>query len=104
MTTENAVKEVADVRDKLLSEQGDVYSDYEVVVSGNDIIYKYYYISDYSDEMLESVKEALETDSTWSDTVKGIKDEIEQTSLIRPDTVTFAYYSFDGREIFKVTE
>ena len=104
MTTESAVKEVADVRDKLLSEQGDVYSDYEVVVSGNDIIYKYYYISDYSDEMLEIVKEALETDSTWSDTVKGIKDEIEQTSLIRPDTVTFAYYSFDGREIFKVTE
>ena len=54
--------------------------------------------------MLESVKKVLEADTSWSDTVNSVKDEIEQTSLIRPDTVTFAYYSSDGREIFRVTE
>ena len=104
MSTDSAQKEIKDVRSKLLTEHGDVYGDYEVKVSQNDIVYEYYYIPDYTDEMLESVKKVLEADTSWSDTVNSVKDEIEQTSLIRPDTVTFAYYSSDGREIFRVTE
>ena len=104
MSTDSAQKEIEDVRSKLLTEYGDVYGDYEVKVSQNDIVYEYYYIPDYTDEMLESVKKVLEADTSWSDTVNSVKDEIEQTSLIRPDTVTFAYYSSDGREIFRVTE
>ena len=104
MSTDSALTKIDDVRIRLLNEHGDVYCDYKVKVSGNDIVYEYYYIPDYTDEMLDSVKNVLETDTTWSETVNSVKDEIEQTSLIRPDSVTFAYYSSDGREIFKVTE
>ena len=49
-------------------------------------------------------KKALEDEKNWSDTINSIKDEIEQTSSIRPSSVTFIYYTSDKKELFKVRE
>ncbi len=50
------------------------------------------------------IKKALESDDSWAETIENVKDDIEQTSKIRPDTVTFIYFSFDGSEIYKITQ
>jgi len=104
MNTDAAKQEIETVKDQLLEQYGDVYSDYNMEVTENDLVYNYYYTADYDAETLEQVKEALAADTTWSDTIASVKDEIESTSKIRPTSVTFAYYSADGEEVFKVTE
>jgi len=104
MNTSAAKAEIDQVREDLLSQYGEVYSDYSLEVKENDLIYNYYYTADYDADMLASIKEALEADTSWSSTIEGVKDEIEQSSKIRPTSVTFAYYSADGEEVFKVTE
>ena len=104
MNTSAAKAEIDKVREDLLAQYGEVYSDYSLEVKENDLIYNYYYTADYDADMLASIKEALEADASWSDTIEGVKNEIEQSSKIRPNSVTFAYYSADGEEVFKVTE
>ena len=96
--------EVEKVRTELLEQFGDVYSDYALECTENDLVYKYYYTADYDADMLAQIKEALAADTSWSSTIAGVKDEIEASSKIRPTSVTFAYYSADGEEVFSVTE
>ncbi|MBO4808222.1 MAG: DUF4854 domain-containing protein [Lachnospiraceae bacterium] len=96
--------EVEKVRTELLEQFGDVYSDYALECTENDLVYKYYYTADYDAEMLAQIKEALAADTSWSSTIAGVKDEIEKSSKIRPTSVTFAYYSASGEEVFSVTE
>lgn len=47
--------------------------------------------------------DTLEADDSWSETIITIKDEIEQSCAIRPDSVTFVYYTADGQELFTIT-
>ena len=104
MSTEEAKAKTQEVRDSILSQNCEIYGDYSMEVSSNDIVYKYYYLSDLSDENIEKIKKALEDETTWSETINNIKDEIEQTSSIRPSSVTFIYYTSDEKELFKVKE
>ena len=104
MSSEEAKAQVQAVKDSILSQNCEIYGDYDMEISSNDVVYKYYYLDDLSDENIEKIKKALEDETTWSDSIKDIKDEIEQTSSIRPSSVTFIYYTSDGKELFKVKE
>ena len=104
MSTDRAKEQIMEVRNEVLSQNGEIYGDYSIEVKGNEIIYKYYFIPGLTDEELATVEETLREDSTWSDTIGSVKDDIEQASSIRPATITFAYYSSEGGEVFKVTE
>ena len=54
--------------------------------------------------VVQYIKEAFEAEDSWSETIESIKDEIEINSKIRPEKVTFVYYSADGNEIYKITQ
>lgn len=104
LNTDSAKQELEGTREQVLSQFEGVYSDYSFAVEGNNLTYNYYYSEDFDDEALDQVKEALEA-TEWSDTINSVKDEIEASAKIRPETVTFAYFNADGsREVFKVTE
>lgn len=103
MSSDSARDKISGVRESILSQNSDIYSDYSMTVSGNDITYNYYYLPEFSDETLDKIQDSLkETD--WSSTINSVKDEIEQTSSIRPASVTFAYYSADKKELFSIKE
>ena len=102
MSGDVAQNELSSTRSNILLLNGEAYSDYSVEISGNKLTYKYYF-NQYSDEELSYIKEALEADDSWSETIITIKDEIEQSCAIRPDSVTFVYYTADGQELFTIT-
>jgi hypothetical protein len=104
MSTESAKDKAQEVKNSILSQNRDIYSDYSMEISSNDVVYKYFYKADFSDEDIQKIKKALEDEKNWSDTINSIKDEIEQTSSIRPSSVTFIYYTSDKKELFKVRE
>lgn len=103
LTSDAAVAETEKAKEDLLSQYSDTYSDYAMEVSGNNLTYKYYYVEELS-ASADDLKAALEAESSWSDLITQTKDEIEKTSKIRPESVTFAYYTADGTEIFSITE
>ena len=78
----------------------------------NDYLIDYEVLANFIDKLIaekypnQSTAElkTLREDSTWPDTIGSVKDDIEQASSIRPATITFAYYSSEGGEVFKVTE
>ena len=102
LTSEAAVAETEKAKEDLLAQYSDTYSDYAMEVSGNNLTYKYYYVAEYSDSA-EDLKAALEG-TDWADLINQTKDSIEKETKIRPETVTFAYYTAEGTEIFSVTE
>ena len=104
MSSQMAKEEITNTTKEFLEATGDVYSDYDIEISGNDLIYSYYFVDDFDDEKLGYIKEAFEAEDSWSETIESIKDEIELNSKIRPEKVTFAYYSADGNEIYKITQ
>jgi hypothetical protein len=104
MSSAMAKKEFEKVKTEFLLDNGEVYSDYKMEISGNELIYSYYFVKEYDREKLDVIKKALESDDSWAETIENVKDDIEQTSKIRPDTVTFIYFSFDGSEIYKITQ
>ena len=104
MSTESAGDKALEVKNSILSQNCEIYSDYAMEISSNDVVYKYFYTADFSDEDIEKIKKALEDETNWPDTITNIKDEIEQTSSIRPSSVTFIYYTSDKKELFKVRE
>ena len=102
LTTEAAMQETEKVKEQLVTEYDGVYSDYKMEVTGNNIVYKYYYSEEYS-EYAEDLKAAL-AEEDWSATIENSKAEIEKSAKIRPESITFAYYTADGTEIYSVTE
>jgi len=104
MTAEAIQTETENVKKELLSSYGDVYSDYAMEVKENSIIYKYYYTADYTGEMVEALKASLKDSVDWSSSVNDVKNEIESSAKIRPESISFIYYTADGEEIFNYTE
>ncbi|MBR5355937.1 MAG: hypothetical protein IK121_03345 [Lachnospiraceae bacterium] len=104
MTADVIQKETENVKQELLTSYGDVYSDYAMEVKENSIVYKYYYTADYTGDMVEALKTSLKDSVDWSANVNNVKDEIEKASKIRPDSISFIYYTADGEEVFNYTE
>lgn len=105
MTVGDAKTELENQREEFMAQFGDVYCDYDMIVTNNDIVYKYFYVADFTDEDLDQIGAALAEDTSWSDTINTVKDDIESSAKIRPDSITFAYYNSDGsKEVFSITE
>ena len=106
MNSAEGQKMIADQKDQIVngSAFGGVYSDFDIETVENALTYKYYYSADFDADQIESIKAELPDSADWSTTIAGVKDEIENSSKIRPTSVTFAYYTADGEEIFTVTE
>ena len=96
-------KQIDEMMDQMLSIYSAYYSDVDYEIHGNDIIYKYYYSASVSQTGVDALKKGLETQD-FSSMVKSTKDDIEKEAGIRPTSVTFAYYTDKGTEIYSYKE
>lgn len=104
MSSKAAQTQLQETKDQIMAAYSDYYSDYDIEFSGNDIIYKYYYSSEFDEDTLSMVTATLESDDSWSSTIASTKEEMAKSTGITPDSITFAYYDANGNELFKVTE
>ncbi len=104
MSSKAAQTQLDQVKEQIMSTYADYYSDYDIEFSGNDIVYKYYYSSEFDEDTLSMVTATLESDDSWSSTIASTKDEMAKSTGITPDSITFVYYDANGNELFKVTE
>ena len=104
ISSTSAQTQLDQVKEQIMSTYADYYSDYDIEFSGNDIVYKYYYSSEFDEDTLSMVTATLESDDSWSSTIASTKDEMAKSTGITPDSITFVYYDANGNELFKVTE
>ena len=104
MSSKAAQTQLQETKDQIMAAYSDYYSDYDIEFSGNNIIYKYYYSSEFDEDTLSMVTATLESDDSWSSTIASTKEEMAKSTGITPDSITFAYYDANGNELFKVTE
>ena len=78
-----------------------VYKDASIEIKENTITYKYYYKNDYTDDQIAQVKEKLEN-SGLDKQIDSLKDSFEKSCKIRPDKVSFQYYTANGTHIATV--
>ena len=79
------------------------YRDATIVIEKNDITYKYWYKQEYTDEEIETLKAQLE-ESNLYDQIDGLKESFKRSSGIRPDTISFIYYSSDNKLIANISK
>ncbi len=96
-------QQIESMKSSVMNGFEDVYKDFEVKAEGNNLIYNYYFTSDY-DAMKDQLKSSLPDSMNWENEISKLKDEIEKTSKIRPESVTYAYFTSTGEEIFSVTK
>lgn len=104
MSTKAAQTQLEAAKEQIMSSYSDYYSDYDIEFSGNDIVYKYYYSSEFDEDTLSMVAATLESDDSWSSTIASTKSEMAKTTGITPTSITYVYYDANGNELFKVTE
>ncbi|MCR5116619.1 MAG: DUF4854 domain-containing protein [Lachnospiraceae bacterium] len=104
MSTKAAQTQLETAKEQIMSAYSDYYSDYDIEFSGNDIVYKYYYSSEFDEDTLSMVAATLESDDSWSSTIASTKSEMAKTTGITPTSITYVYYDANGNELFKVTE
>ena len=96
-------QQIESMKSSVMNGFEDVYKDFEVKAEGNDLIYNYYFTEDY-DAMKDQLKSSLPDSMNWENEISKLKDEIEKSSKIRPESVTYAYFTSTGEEIFSVTK
>ncbi len=96
-------QQIESMKSSVMNGFEDVYKDFEVKAEGNNLIYNYYFTSDYG-AMKDQLKSSLPDSMNWENEISKLKDEIEKTSKIRPESVTYAYFTSTGEEIFSVTK
>ena len=67
------------------------------VMNGFEDVYKDF-------EVKDQLKSSLPDSMNWENEISKLKDEIEKSSKIRPESVTYAYFTSTGEEIFSVTK
>ena len=78
-----------------------IYKDARIEVVGNTITYKYYYKDYYNESQLESIRESI-AESGLKEQIESLKDNLEQSLGIRPEKISFIYYTVDDEEITRV--
>ncbi|MBR6255253.1 MAG: hypothetical protein IKR22_07495 [Clostridiales bacterium] len=74
--------------------------DYHVEVEGNTIYYKAYFAAKLSDAQVLEIK-ASGIDLV--NTIFQVKDGIEKTCGVRPETISYIFYDVDGNVIHEVS-
>ena len=95
---------IVDETKKQLTDQGygGYYSDFDIDIIGNDMIYKYYYGSIVTKDMKDTLVASFEG-MDWDSTLDSNKDMMEASCGIRPNTISFEYYFEDGELIYSYT-
>lgn len=79
------------------------YRDIEIEIEENHVTYKYYYKMDLDDDQIDAVKDSLEN-SGLQDQIDGLKDTFKKDCGIRPDKLSFSYYTNDEKLIATIEE
>ena len=79
------------------------YKDVKLEIEGNHVTYKYYYKMDLDDDQIDQVKESLENSGLQSQ-IDGLKDDFKKDCGIRPDKLSFSYYTNDDKLIVTIEE
>ncbi|MBQ6018141.1 MAG: hypothetical protein IJL19_09695 [Clostridiales bacterium] len=79
------------------------YRDIEIEIEDNHVTYKYYYKMDLDDDQIDAVKDSLEN-SGLQDQIDGLKDTFKKDCGIRPDKLSFSYYTNDEKLIATIEE
>lgn len=87
--------------DNLLNTYSNVYSAITFEATGNDVVYTYYYVSNYSD--IDTIYNTL-TSQDYETMCKTGKQNLANECGITPTSFTYAYYTSDGAYIFDWTE
>lgn len=95
---------IVDETKKQLTDQGygGYYSDFDIDIIENDMIYKYYYGSIVTKDMKDTLVASFEG-MDWDSTLDSNKDMMEASCGIRPNTISFEYYFEDGELIYSYT-
>ena len=95
---------IVDETKKQLTDQGygGYYSDFDIDIIGNDMIYKYYYGSMITKDMKDTLVSSF-SGMDWDSTLDSNKDMMEASCGIRPNTISFEYYFEDGELIYSYT-
>ena len=70
------------------------YKDVKIAVKENDVTYSYYYKMSMDDSQIAAVKSQLES-SDYKSQIESLKNNFEKNSGIRPNTITYSYYTAD---------
>ncbi len=79
------------------------YRDIKIEIEENHVTYKYYYKMDLDDDQIDAVKDSLEN-SGLQDQIDGLKDTFKKDCGIRPDKLSFSYYTNDEKLIATIEE
>ena len=79
------------------------YRDIKIEIEENHVTYKYYYKMDLDDDQIDAVKDSLEN-SGLQDQIDGLKDTFKKDCGIRPDKLSFSYYTNDETLIATIEE
>lgn len=79
------------------------YKDVKLEIEGNHVTYKYYYKMDLDADQIDQVKESLENSGLQAQ-IDGLKDDFKKDCGIRPDKLSFSYYTNDDKLIVTIEE
>ena len=79
------------------------FRDIDIEIEENHVTYKYYYKMDLDADQIDSVKESLEN-SGLQGQIDGLKDDFKKDCGIRPDKLSFSYYTNDDQLIVTIEE
>jgi len=79
------------------------YRDIKIEIEENHVTYKYYYKMDLDEDQIDAVKDSLEN-SGLQDQIDGLKDTFKKDCGIRPDKLSFSYYTNDEKLIATIEE
>lgn len=86
---------------KAQPEFDDYFKDVTVDVEENHIYIKYYFAI-YMDELQITAMKSFLLNAGYEQDIRELKDEVEKIYGIRPDIVTFEFYTTDDRQIGKI--
>ena len=101
--TKAGQQQIQDTKDQMLSAYAGYYSDFDMIAEGNSLTYNYY-LAPEMDELVDTLKETLPTSADWDSEIEKVKNDIESSSKIRPEAITYAYYASNGDLIWSITK
>jgi len=89
------------VNDQLqLQNQNQDFKSITFEADGNNLIYSYYYSQTFTDEQIVQVKQyILSQEEKIRETALTLKDNLDATLGIRPNSIKYVYYNGDDKEI-----
>ena len=81
----------------------DIYKDATVEIEGNNITYKVYFKIFMDDLQLIAFKSNIRNAGIESE-IEKVKNDIQKKSGIRPEKISFIFYTSDNREIVTIAQ